>query len=542
MRVLFIYPDLVTPTINFCPAVHVLSAVLKQAGHETALIHVNQGAGVPFDRETIIHRAREARADLIGMTATSFNYPYAEQIAQWLAADLPEVPRVLGGSHATITPEDFADSHFDAFCIGEGEEPLQEMLAALGAGRDWRATSNLVVRDATGNIRRNPVRGFFRDLDALPFCDFDITDTPRILQARQAWLSISFSRGCPYECTFCINHIYKRELIGPHDKMGQYLRRRSPENCVAELEHLARTYPGQIAIFNFDDDLLPMDKPWMREFGALYRRRVLEPFGIKYAINCRATYLDDDLGRLFSESGCHEVRIGFETGSEELRRQVLGKPVRDVDLIRAFAACDRYGVVTNAFTMMGIPDESPRSFAQTLRMVLRLKPYLMRMTFLHPYAHTKIYDTCVQRKLQKPVPVHEDSFTESPLRFEHLSDAQIFCFRFLFPWYLNAHWFGAASAGQAYRDLVAEFEAQPLERLKQSVPEIIRRDAEASRACDRPHFRYFKGNAYYFELAGKYDARGRAVEPCKLSTADEALVAGESRLSLEERDCGEEMC
>ena len=515
MRVTFVYPDVVTPVINFCPAVHVLSAVLKRSGHETALIHVNDGQGVPCDRSAIVQLARDQRPELIAMTATSFNYAYANEIAGWLEEAMPGVPRILGGAHATIQPEDFPASHFDAFCIGEGEEPLLDVVNALEHGRDWSDTPNLVARRPDGSIVRNPVRGFLRDLDALPFLDFDITETRRILEARQAWLSISFSRGCPYECTFCINHLYKQQLKGPHDRMSDYLRRRRAASAVDEMESLVQKFPGQIKVFNFDDDLLPMDKVWMREFAARYRRQILEPYAVKYAINCRATFLDEELSQLFARSGCHEVRIGFETGNERLREQVLGKPIRDADLIHAFAMCDRYGVPTNAFTMMGVPGESEDTLRDTVRMVLRLKPHLMRMTYLHPYAHTRIYDLCMERGLFKPSPVHEDSFTESPLRFEHLADEQIFCFRFLFPWYLNTAWYAGSPPAEHYRRLIGRFEHRSFAELRKSVPEIVECDKQASAQMDRPHFRYFGGNAYYFQLAGKYAPDGRVLAACE---------------------------
>lgn len=514
MKVLFIYPDVVTPVINFCPAVHILSAVAKQAGHQTSMIHVNNDWGTLYREAAILDRVRQERPDLIAVTSTSFNYRHASEIAAWLKNAFPHTPRILGGSHATVQPEDLATSCFDAFCVGEGEEPLLDILACMEKGRIWNKIPNLIVRNPDGSISNNPVRGFLKDLESLPQLDFDITDTLRILKARQGWMSVSFSRGCPYECTFCINHLYKERLIGPEDKLSHYHRRKSPVSTVTELEHLAHHFKGDIKIFNFDDDLLPMNREWMKEFAKRYERQILRPFGIKYAINCRATFLDDELAVLFRSSGCLEVRIGFETGNESLRATILGKPICDDDLVRAFSVCDRHGVRTNAFAMMGIPGESEKSFADTVRMILTLKPYLIRMTFLYPYAHTRIHHLCVKEKLLKPALIHKDSFAESPLRFEHLTDEQVFCFRFLFPWYVNSRWFGDSTKGEYYKALIKRFAHRPIGELRQLVPEIIKTDAEASAVCDRPHFRYFKSNAYYFQLAGKYNEQGDVLVPC----------------------------
>lgn len=290
--------------------------------------------------------------------------------------------------------------------------------------------------------------------------------------------------------------------------MSDYIRKRSPENTVSELAALALKYGDALKVFNFDDDLLPMDRKWMIEFAERYARDVFKPFGIPYAINCRASFLDKKLAALFAGSGCLEVRIGFETGNEKLRNDILVKNVSDKELINAFSACDEYGVHTNAFAMMGLPGENHQTFADTVRMIAILKPYLIRMTFLYPYAHTRIYDYCMENNLFKPGKTQEDSFTESPLYFKDLTDAQIFCFRFLFPWHVNVALFGGdVEDALVYKELLARFENKPYDELRDSIRAIIAADSEADAKCKRPHYRYFKGNEYYFELAGKYDTQ-----------------------------------
>ena len=293
MKILFIYPDIITlhGIMNFCPAVHILSAILKREGCSVDLLHINNENGVKYDKDVIIEFSKGY--DLFAITATSFSYKYANEIAAWLKEEYPDVLRILGGCHATIQPEDFESSNFDIFCVGEGEEPIKDLVAALRAGGDWTKIPNLITRFGI-----NPVRGFLRNLDDLPYHDFEITDTEKILKIRKGWLSLSFSRGCPYECTFCINHLYKKIEIGGNDKMADYLRRRSPENAVNELETLVGKY--SIKFFNIDDDLLTADKKWMREFTDKYEKRIFKPHGIKYVISARATTIDDELVRMLA--------------------------------------------------------------------------------------------------------------------------------------------------------------------------------------------------------------------------------------------------
>src|SRR4030042_1970770 len=358
MRILFIYPDVITSGINFCPAVHILSSVLKQEGFETALLHVNNSHGVPYNKEDIIKQC--SNYDLFAITSTSFNYRYANEIAGWLKEAFPSVFRVLGGCHATIQSEDFEDSNFDIFCVGEGERPMVELVSALET--IYYKIPNLITRRA-----KNPVRGFLRDLNSLPFWDFDITKTDTILKARNGWLSISFSRGCMESCTFCINHLYKKLEIGKDDKPTDYLRRRTAQKAIEELESLAKKH--DIKFLNIDDDLLTTNRKWMQEFTDLYAEKIYKPFGIKYVINTRADLVTDALAEMLFNSGCKEARIGVETGDKKLRNELLQKRISDESLERAFSILQAHKVMAVAFLMLGLPGENWDTYQKTIDLV-----------------------------------------------------------------------------------------------------------------------------------------------------------------------------
>jgi anaerobic magnesium-protoporphyrin IX monomethyl ester cyclase len=492
MKVLFIYPDHGTDVMSFCSAIHVLSAILKEDGHETYLLHINNQNGIKYDKKIIIEQSKGY--DLFAVTSTSFSYKYANEIAGWLKDSYPDVLRVLGGSHATIQPEDFESSNFDIFCVGEGDEPMKELCHALQTGDDWTKISNLITR-----FGRNPIRGFFRDLNKLPYWDFDIMDTNKILRLRQNWLTILFARGCSYSCTFCINHLYKKIEIGPTDKMSDYIRKRSPDIAVNELEILAKKFP--VKIFNVADDLLTMDKKWIRKFTEDYREKIFKPFGIKYSLNARADSLTEEVVKMLSDSGCFEARIGFETGNEKIRNELLRKKITNESLYKAFTAIHKYGMNAVAFTMMGLPGESHETFQETVDMINKLKPRLIRMTFLFPYKHTAIYDICIERGLFKDNYEKEDNRDDvSPLIFEKLSDKELFCFKFLFPWYVNLIMLKDNTMSGLYLEAINHFKQFTFEQLRDMIDIIIEQDTFLSNKCGKPHYKYFSEQLSYFEL------------------------------------------
>lgn len=505
---LFIYPDIGTKSFNFSPAVQLLSSILKREKHKVDLIHVNDCHATPNNNKKIAEELKKRSFDAAGITASSFQYKRANEIAGLVKSLKPGIPVILGGTHATIKPEDIKDSNFDAFCVGEGDEALPELLEAIKKGKDYTGTKNFHFKLRDGTVIKNPIRPFMKNLDSLPYWDMDIMDMHKLLKARNRWLSISFSRGCPYKCTFCINPLLLKINITDKNLLKCYLRKRSVDNVIGEIESIARKFRNEVSVINFDDDLLMLDRKWMLEYAEKYRKRIFLPYGVRYVLNCRVNTVDDEIASKLASSGCLELRIGFETGNEKFRNSMLDKKVTNRQLIKAFRVADKYNIHTNAFTMIGIPGETPETIRDTIDMVTELKPFLIRMTFLYPYYNTDIYDYCRKINIIKDeYGVLPDSFSESPLKFKELTDADLFIYRFLFPWYVNLKL--CVKFKEMISEKISKYRSMNFSRLRKAstFDKILKDDQKLSKLLTSeklPHYRYFSNNLYYFNLSGKY--------------------------------------
>ncbi|MGD0341558.1 MAG: radical SAM protein, partial [Bacteroidales bacterium] len=221
-----------------------------------------------------------------------------------------------------------------------------------------------------------------------------------------------------------------------------------------------------------------------------------KPFGIKYIINARANSLNEEMAELLEYSGCREVRIGFETGNETLRNEILNKRISDEALENALNLLHKHNIMGVAFMMMGVPGETWDTFFDTIKMTIKLEPRLIRMTFLNPYVHTRIYDNCVARGLMKDQEISDNRDMDSPLKFDNLTDEDLFMFRFLFPWFVNAEWFDT----KEYLYAINEFSSLSITELQENLLEIRRKDKMLSENCKHTHYRYYAGNDNYFEL------------------------------------------
>ena len=131
MRVLFIYPNLYTQ-MGFNHGLASLSAVLKQAGHETRMVNFNENLPPVPTPEDVVAAVRDWKPGLIGFSCLTMQYESALELATLLRVSAREEgfvlpPLVVGGIHPTMVPEKvMADGVWDYVGVGECEEPLLE--------------------------------------------------------------------------------------------------------------------------------------------------------------------------------------------------------------------------------------------------------------------------------------------------------------------------------------------------------------------------------------------------------------------------------
>ncbi|MBC7236846.1 MAG: radical SAM protein [Chloroflexi bacterium] len=434
MKVLFVYSDISGQerygARKYYSGIGSLSAVLKADGHETALLYLQQ----ELPRQAFLAEVDAARPDLIAFSATTHQYPYIERYAEYLRAERPELLRVIGGTHATLVPEQVAASPaFDVICVGEGEYPLRDLCRKLEEGGDFSHIENLWVRRKEGMGQalegtylpsaldrfwvRNPLRPLIADLDELPFVDRDVFMYGSILKDNDGWVDIMAGRGCPYDCSYCCNPGLKRRYAG----LGRYVRLRSVEHVLGELRALAERYP--IKTINFQDDTFTLDKRWTLAFCQAYGASFDYPFWINSRVE---RLLDEDVVRALAEAGCAGVRIGIENGDEELRRRVLKRTMSNQEIIAAFALMRRYGLKVYTCNMIGVPGETPQTIEATIELNRRLAPEQFQFSVFYPYPMTELYDICVAQGLIRPGVELSDYYSrESVLNLPTLSEAEL---------------------------------------------------------------------------------------------------------------------
>ena len=502
MKMLFVYPDIGAGGMNFSPAIEILSAVLKQNGVKTDLFHIHARSQEEVDFDKIYEKIMEFCPNLIGFSATTYQYKICNDIAGYMKYRGVIVPIILGGIHATIAPQDLYKSNFDGFAIGEGEKTLVDLMYKIQIGQDYRRTRGFYFKKS-GQIIKNSQGEVIEDLEELPHRDYEIFNVKQILKEKHQWFSIAFSRGCPYTCNFCINEKLRDVYKG--DRLLPYYRLCSVERAIDELKQVVRKYGDDITLINLDDDLLLLDKLWFLDFAERFYKEIYQPYGIKYAINGRANLVNEEIAKALSRSGCDLIRMGFETGDEKLRNLVLNKSLSDSQLKHAFSLCRTYQIRSCAFTMIGIPHESEKSLKKTMELLCELKPSLIRLAIYEPFIGTSLYDYCIEQGfLTEEHMVSPNCFHLSSLKFDEIDYEVLILYHLMFPWYLNCLYLPEKYRA-IYEKVIDDFydgkEAVRHHHLHQS--RILEKDVLISRLLEEqkiPHFRFLENNTSYVEL------------------------------------------
>lgn len=339
-RLLLVYPA--TEKLGWVKRFQLPSLALKQVaaatpdGWEVELVDEIQEE-IPYGREF----------DLVGITAMTHQALRAYEIADRFRSE--GVPVVLGGIHPTVLPDE-ALGHADAVVVGEAEPIWAKLLSDFLEGR-------------LAPLYRAPIPGD-EDL-VIPWGRRDIFNGKKYLTTQ----TLQASRGCPYNCPFCITTNY----------FGTNFRYRPSDDILTEL----RGFDGKLAVF-LDDNLLGRPdraKPVLEGMAEL---------GLRWGGQTALRFAEDPaLVKLVARSGCIGLFVGLESvagpNSILAKSQTLSS---QKELIRRVQEA---GIIVEASFVFGFDDHDETVFEKTLSYIRECSPSIPTFHILTPYPGTALF-------------------------------------------------------------------------------------------------------------------------------------------------------
>ncbi|OGR73553.1 MAG: hypothetical protein A2089_13560 [Elusimicrobia bacterium GWD2_63_28] len=385
MKILFVHNGYESLGIEY------LSAALKAAGHETALLidpclfdeagfwRSPALARLFSARAALLRKAAEFKPDLAAFSVFTDTWPWALALAGEIKA-ATGARTVFGGIHSSSVSEAvIKEGAVDFVCLGEGDLALPALAEHLEGGGPLPAG---IWGKKDGSVVKGPPPSPPAVLDALPFPDKQLFAAAAPVFG--SGYLISSSRGCPHSCAYCCNSVY-RELYRASGV--PCLRRRSAENVLTELEAAKAGAPGFV---HFTDEVFNSDYAWLEDFLPKYKARAALPFSCFAFPDSRLAALAPAL----AAAGCFKVQLGVQRFDEEKRADLLGRRAANSDIAAAIKGLKAAGIYVTCDNILDLPDESAEELAALAGFYAENTPDHNEVFFLRLYPGTPLAARC----------------------------------------------------------------------------------------------------------------------------------------------------
>lgn len=348
-----------------------------------------------------VKRLSEIRPDVYGISFTSKTLKLAADTISAVKKRFPNLTVVCGGPHPTALPRQTLQlTEADVVVKGEGEATFAEVVKAVMNKDDFSGITGISFRD-NGLIYDNPNRTLIKNLDDIPFPAWDLIDHKNYpgmhLKMQPVEGILVISRGCPYNCTFCSNPVWK--LCKP------WLRYRSHDNIIEEIEQL---YAQGVREIYFSSDEMNFSLGWAT--GLLDKIIALELNDLYFQCNLRADRVNEEFADKLKRARFWLLHLGMESANDRvlngLQKKITVAQIENacnllsVAGIKIFAFMMLYNVwEENGKLCFETSDEVDRSIAFCRKLLKNKKIHYMSWQFCTPLPGSQLYDIAKRHNL-----------------------------------------------------------------------------------------------------------------------------------------------
>lgn len=368
------YPSGAPKSIFIPLGIGYLAAVLEEKGFSVDVIDCQVQNPTQNQLEGELSRLQP---DMVGVTSTTLTYGPVREIVKTAKQVCPKCVVVLGGPHVTVMDEQtlIEQPEADVVVRGEGEQTVLELVQLISESKmkNLGKVTGITFREKQ-RIFKTPDRLFIQNLDELPYPAYKHFPLSKYKLFGKTYLPIITSRGCPFQCTFCLASRI----------CGKRFRTRSPKNVAAELEWLRDTYGADA--FAFYDDTFTFDRKRAVEICEEMKKR-----NINLPWDCR-TRVDQVSKKILAEmrnANCLLVHFGVESGNQKML-DAMRKGTTVEQNERAIKWAKEAGILVAISVVLGYPGETPAMLRETLDFIRRTEPDYVYMCVAIPYPGTEM--------------------------------------------------------------------------------------------------------------------------------------------------------
>ncbi|MSN25202.1 MAG: radical SAM protein [Geobacter sp.] len=336
--------------------------------------------------------------DIVMVSALSVEYHRQfHTVMSLVKAVNPSIITVIGGVYPTTLPEEvLKDTNVDFIFIGHAEERIVSFLQAVlsPAKTDLERIPAIGYRLADGTLHITPVASYISSVAEMVRPDYSLLDIEPYLvrntsdyqvssQVRSASLLTTY--GCPFDCVFCATRTIS----------GKGVAFRPVNDVLDEIDYLVHNHAIEDIVFL--DDYLLADK---QRITSLLQGLIDRNYNLTWkAANVSAWHLKEDLLDLMKQSGCTQITISVESGSQRVLRDIIRKPLNLEIVPPVVQMCRTRGIDIAANFVIGFPGETWDDLRMTFKFAETCDFDLVHFHIATPLPATDLYRIAQEQKL-----------------------------------------------------------------------------------------------------------------------------------------------
>lgn len=336
-------------------AIHSIRGVCREFSPEICEFTINDNV------DNIIASLHSKKADVIAFSCYIWNIEKILYISQCLKKVNPNLKIILGGHEVSHDAEKLLrDSPWIDFIIrGEGEKPCHALFSALENELPLENVPSLTYR-CSGEIRETELAPT-GNLNDYPFAyDESIRDFKGKI------IYYESSRGCPFNCSYCLSGDNRRVNFLNIDRVKRELMF-FIENDVPLVKFVDRT-------FNADK----------KRANEIWRFIIDNSKNTCFHFELAGSLLDDEAIEILKEAP--EGIIQFEIGVQSTNERTIDAIGRSIEFDKIRANVKKLLSLGNIHIHLdliaGLPYENYESFKKSFDDVVSIRPHVLQLGFL----------------------------------------------------------------------------------------------------------------------------------------------------------------
>jgi len=200
------------------------------------------------------------------------------------------------------------------------------------------------------------------------------------LTGKCRYLGLQTSRGCPFNCAYCVWNIQWAFEGLPK------IRYFSLDRVIEELKYIKRKTKGKVGIEIYDATFNE-NRNRLRNLCQAIKDNKID---LKFGVRLRADLLNDEQIEMLKSMGVWIVRVGIESIGDSLKivNRIQSQTKMDTNLMNL----RKKGIYISGNIMIGLPEQTKEEVTRTIEYVKKLNINVFTVNVYDPPSGTDLYN------------------------------------------------------------------------------------------------------------------------------------------------------